>query len=67
MNSGLIKKEVAYYMFGYFAMTCWDNEAFWSDPGIDRGSVYWSVLRNFVNQMKEIDSTYQYDRKLMKF
>lgn len=67
MNSGLIKKEVAYYMFGYFVITAWENEAFWSDPGIDRSSVYWSVLRNFVLKMKEIDISHHDHQKIMKF
>lgn len=27
-NSGLIKKEVAHYMFGYYAINCWDSKNF---------------------------------------
>jgi hypothetical protein len=29
MNSGLIRKEVAHYMFGYYAIHCWDSKNFW--------------------------------------
>jgi len=67
MNSGLIKKDVAYYMFGYFAITCWENDAFWEDPGIDRRRVYWSVLKNFVADMKVVDQDFKYNKKRMKF
>ncbi len=53
MNSGLIKKEVAHYMFGYYAVNCWDSKNFWL--GVNRDSPYWSLFRDFVQQMKEIE------------
>lgn len=61
VNSRLIRKEVAHYMFGYYAITCWDNEHFWSN--IDRKTLYWSLFRDFVEQMKDVEKSFQYDRR----
>ena len=55
MNSGLIKKEVAHYMFGYYAIICWDSKNFWLD--VNRNSPYWYLFKNFVEQMKEIETS----------
>src|SRR5688572_11619154 len=30
MNSGLIRKPVAHYMFGYYAIRCWESVNFWT-------------------------------------
>jgi len=69
VNSGLIEKEVAHYMFGYYAIICWDSKNFWRD--VNRDSPYWSIFRNFVLQMKEIEksldfllNTEKYKKKL---
>ncbi len=48
-NSGIIKKNIAYYMFGYFAISCWRCNSFWSD--IDRNDKYWAVFRDFAERM----------------
>jgi hypothetical protein len=50
-NSGLIKKQVAHYMFGYYAIRCWECESFWNS--INKYSIYWSLYRDFVYQMIE--------------
>lgn len=50
MNSGLIKPEIAYYMFGYFAIKCWENDSFWK--GLDKNSHNWLVFKGFVEKMK---------------
>jgi hypothetical protein len=55
LNSGLMKRQVAHYMFGYYAIRCWDNEQFWS--GVNRESPYWSLFRDFVLQMKAAEQT----------
>ena len=55
LNSRLISKEVAFYMFGYYAIRCWESSNFWS--GVNKESLYWSVFSNFVTKMKEIEST----------
>ena len=54
MNSKLIKKDVAHYMVGYFAMRCWESENFWE--GINRNGYYWSVFKKFVDTMQELEN-----------
>ncbi len=50
-NSGLIRKQVAHYMFGYYAIKCWECDYYWNS--LDRYSIYWSLYRDFVSQMIE--------------
>jgi hypothetical protein len=52
LNSGLIRDSVAHYMFGYYAVDCWENDNFWRD--IDRTSPHWVVFKNFALQMKAL-------------
>jgi len=52
VNSGLIRQEVAHYMFGYYVLLTDRCEHFWE--GLDRGSQYWSVFRRFASDMKEL-------------
>jgi hypothetical protein len=49
VNSGLIRKEVAHYMFGYYVLLTDRCESFWD--GLDRESQYWSVYRRFAKDM----------------
>ncbi len=55
MQSGLIKKKVAHYMFGYYAIRCWSNRAFWDTPNstLNRDSEYWGLFRTFVQTMEK--------------
>lgn len=50
VNSRLIRKEVAHYMFGYYAILVGKSENLWD--GLDRGSTYWSLFRQFEASMK---------------
>lgn len=52
MNSKFMRKEVALYFFGYYAIDCWNSDPFCHD--IDRNSPYWIVFREFVATMKTI-------------
>jgi hypothetical protein len=56
VNSGLIKRDVAFYMFGYYAIRCWESEYFWDD--VNRDSPYWSLFRIFASQMKAIEELF---------
>jgi hypothetical protein len=49
-NSGLIRADVIYYMFGYYAVKCLDSENFWSD--IKKSELYWGIFLCFARQMK---------------
>lgn len=53
VNSGLIKKDVAHYMFGYFALCCWKSNNFWK--GINKHSYYWSVFKKYVDSMQALE------------
>lgn len=53
MNTKLIKPEIAHYMFGYYAMRCWENDKFWTD--INRESHYWRVFKEFVEKMRDLE------------
>jgi hypothetical protein len=53
-NSGLIRKEVACYMFSHDAIECWDSEIFWQDFKSRRNDEYWGMLRLFVDEMRKL-------------
>ena len=59
VESGLIRRAVAHYMYGYYAIACWDSDAFWNEE--DRNDPYWCLFKNFVEQSKA------YRTKLRKF
>lgn len=52
VNSKLIRKEVAHYMFGYYVLLCARCDHFWE--GLDRNSVYWSLFRRFAADMQAL-------------
>lgn len=57
-NSGLIKKNVAHYFFGYFAKHCWESKNFWyleNNYEIDKNAYYWATFKRFVNDMNKIE------------
>ena len=49
VNSGLVRPEIAHYMFGYYATLIDQNKLFWT--GLDRDSDYWHVFRTFAEDM----------------
>ena len=51
-RSGLMKPAVVHYMFGYYAIRCWESEGFWNPGGPSRKSQYWAIFASFVQQMK---------------
>lgn len=65
MNSGLIRKEVAHYMFGYYSILCWRSSNFWSN--VNRDSIYWVVFRDFVEQMEQVEQRFKFERKKFSF
>lgn len=65
VNSGLIKIEVAHYMFGYYAIRCWESDYFWSD--VNRNSPYWVLFKDFATKMKEIEGSFVYDERKFRF
>lgn len=65
MNSGLIRKEVAHYMFGYYVIRCWKSKYFWQD--VNRESIYWVVFKDFAEQMIKIEQKFNYSRNKFRF
>jgi hypothetical protein len=53
-QSGLINWQVAHYMFGYYAIKCFDSEIFWDreQNGLNSGDHYWRLFGAFVKRAK---------------
>jgi hypothetical protein len=61
MNSRLIHKEVALYMFGYYAVRCWRSQYFWSE--VNRRSPYWALFGAFATEMEHTEEkSFRLDR-----
>jgi hypothetical protein len=52
VNSRIIRKEIAHYMFGYYVLLADDSKHIWND--LDQESVYWTVFRNFAKLMRKM-------------
>ena len=51
VNTNLLRREVAYYMFGCDAMTAWDSDVFWSQEL--REMKDWTFSKTSSGQMKQ--------------
>ena len=65
VNSGVVSKEVAHYMFGYYAILCDRSVNFWAN--IDRNSLYWTLFDDFVVQMKACEANLKTGKKRLRF
>jgi len=54
-KSGLVKPEIAYYMFGYYAIRCWESKNFWDT--VNKESIYWYVFKDFVIEAKKFEES----------
>ncbi len=52
VNSKIIRREVAHYMFGYYVGLAAKSENLWE--GLDKESVYWTVFRQFASSLTEV-------------
>ena len=60
VNSKLIKEELAFYMFGYYAIRCCELDVF--KTYINDEKEYWSVFSEFATKMKKYqDNINQFD------
>jgi hypothetical protein len=69
VNSRLIKKNVAHYFFGYFAIRCWESTNFWylsEQEEIAKNEYYWNTFKKFVESMKQIESARMKPNHLQK-
>ena len=62
LNSGILRRDIAHYMFGYFAVRCLESKNFWS--GINRSSGYWSLFVWFASEMKKIEEKFPKNLKV---
>lgn len=49
-NSQLVNGDLAYYMFGYYAIKCLESENFW--PNINKQDIFWNVFFHFATEMQ---------------
>ncbi len=53
VNTGLLKKDLAHYMFSYYAIRCYESKNFWAD--MNKNSPYWTLFCSFADEMKRIE------------
>ena len=53
LNSKMIRKDIAHYMFGYYAIRCSESKYFWE--GIADRSQYWVLFNKFAQTMKQVE------------
>ena len=61
VNSGLIRKHVVHYMFGYYMIRCWESDRFWKD--LNRDSPYWALFRHFAEEMQGFEKSFSFNIK----
>jgi hypothetical protein len=59
-RAGLIRAELACYMFGYYAVLCADNHFFWN-LDFPKDKDYWSLFFTFVTDMERVLKAKQRD------
>ena len=64
-NSGLIRPELAHYMFGYYTVKCSESTDFWANLTLD--DTYWNLFHDFAREMKSKETSHRYDRKKLRF
>jgi hypothetical protein len=62
-DSRLLKTPIAHYMFGYYAIRCYESVNFWH--GLEKDSLYWSLFVRFAKQMKEIEDRFEKTKEAM--
>ncbi|MDI9635670.1 hypothetical protein QPK87_13610 [Kamptonema cortianum] len=61
VDSQLIRKELAYYMFGYYVRLIANSEHFWVD--LDREGAYWRVFNAFAKSLQKDELTFSTKRR----
>jgi hypothetical protein len=56
VNTKVMSSEVAYYMFGYYAIRCYHSANFWKGAKmLSKDSIYWSLFRQFATEMEVME------------
>jgi hypothetical protein len=64
VNSRLISRQVAHYMFGHYVLLTEQSRNFWH--GLDREGPYWRLLHAFAAEM-EIEAVRDFEPKRLRF
>ncbi|MGO9899774.1 MAG: hypothetical protein ACLP0J_08795 [Solirubrobacteraceae bacterium] len=69
VQSGLVRREIAHYMHGYYAIRCKHSDGFWKGDGAPAlGSYYWSVFADFAGEMEKLEQKRSaYRRRRLRF
>ena len=65
VNSGLIRPELAHYMFGFYTVKCLESKDFWANVTLD--DVYWNLFNDFAREMKAKEQGFVYRREDLRF
>lgn len=65
INSGIVQKELALYMFGYYAIRAHKNRYFREEFAFD--GPYWSMFVNFAKQMEALESSPKFIQGRFRF
>lgn len=63
-NSGIFSDHIVFYSFGYYALTCWRSENFWSS--LNKYQQGWAYFREFVSRMEKIEKNFKPSRRKYK-
>jgi hypothetical protein len=56
VNSKVMSGEVAFYLFGYYAIRCWRSKNFWKgEKMLNKDSIYWALFRSFALRMESME------------
>jgi len=57
VNSNLMQSNVAAYMFGWYAIKCWESEKFWEKGNLSKDDKYWVLFKKFVEDARQIPNS----------
>jgi len=58
MNSKIISKEIVQYMFGFYAIKCWECDNFWKGD-LDRNDPYWHLFKEFASNLQKKEGQFK--------
>jgi hypothetical protein len=62
VNSKLVRIEVAHYMFGYYALRCWNSSHFWrNEEGqwMNKEDRHWRLFDHFAKRLEAIEKNFK--------
>ena len=65
-DSGVLRRDVVNYFFGYYAMAAWKNDDFWTPPALTRDDPYWGRYKTFCDDFERRENSWINPRKKLK-